>query len=34
VVKFTRGELGGGKRTYEPKAELTLGKVLFAVAQR
>jgi hypothetical protein len=33
VVKFTPVELGGGKRTYELKAELTLGKVLSAVAQ-
>jgi hypothetical protein len=32
-VKFTPVELGGGKRTYELEAELTLGKVLSAVAQ-
>jgi site-specific DNA recombinase len=32
-VKFTPMELGDGRRTYELEAELTLGKVLSAVAQ-
>ena len=32
-VKFTPVELANGSRTYELEAELTLGKVISAVAQ-